>query len=114
MFTLAELGPQSVRGVNTPIPVFRVLREAPTGSRFEALRRAALAPLIGREHELALLVNRWETAKAGEGQLILLSGEAGIGKSRLVLCCASDCEANPASRSPIPAPRITATARFGR
>jgi class 3 adenylate cyclase len=85
MFTLAELGPQSVRGVNTPIPVFRVLREAPTGSRFEALRRAALAPLIGREHELALLVNRWETAKAGEGQLILLSGEAGIGKSRLVL-----------------------------
>ena len=85
LFSLVELGPQPVRGIETPIPVFHVLREAAAESRFEALRTVELGPLIGRDLELALLLDRWETAKVGEGQVVLLSGEAGIGKSRLVL-----------------------------
>ncbi len=85
LFSLVELGPQAVRGIDAPIPVFHVLREAAAESRFEALQTAELGPLIGRDQELALLLDRWETAKSGEGQLVLLSGEPGIGKSRLVV-----------------------------
>src|SRR5262249_28874547 len=77
---------QQIRGIEAPASAFRVLGEAATAeSRFEALRRAGVGPLIGREHELALLLDRWEMAKGGEGQVVLLSGEAGIGKSRIVL-----------------------------
>jgi class 3 adenylate cyclase len=85
LFVLADLGPQAIRGVTAPAPAFRVLGEAAAESRFEALRPGDIGPLIGREHELALLLDRWETAKGGEGQVVLLSGEAGIGKSRIVL-----------------------------
>jgi class 3 adenylate cyclase len=84
-FALTDLGSQQIRGIEVPAPAFRVLGEAASESRFEALRRADVGPLIGREHELALLLDRWETAKGGEGQVVLLSGEAGIGKSRIVL-----------------------------
>jgi len=84
-FTLTDLGPQQIRGIEAPLPAFRVLGEAAAEGRFEALRRADVGPLIGREHELALLLDRWEMAKSGEGQVVLLSGEAGIGKSRIVL-----------------------------
>jgi class 3 adenylate cyclase/pimeloyl-ACP methyl ester carboxylesterase len=84
-FTLTDLGPQQIRGIEAPVPAFRVLCEAAAEGRFEALRRADVGPLIGREHELALLLDRWEMAKSGEGQVALLSGEAGIGKSRIVL-----------------------------
>jgi class 3 adenylate cyclase/pimeloyl-ACP methyl ester carboxylesterase len=84
-FALAHLGPQQMRGIEASEPAFRVLGEAAAEGRFEALRRAEVGPLIGREHELALLLDRWEMAKGGEGQVVLLSGEAGIGKSRIVL-----------------------------
>ena len=84
-FALADLGPQEIRGIEAPALAFRVLGEAAAEGRFEALRRAEVGPLIGREHELALLLDRWEMAKGGEGQVVLLSGEAGIGKSRIVL-----------------------------
>ena len=84
-FALTDLGPQQIRGIEAPAPAFRVLGEAAAEGRFEALRRADVGPLIGREHELALLLDRWEMAKGGEGQVVLLSGEAGIGKSRIVL-----------------------------
>jgi class 3 adenylate cyclase len=84
-FALTDLGPQQIRGIEAPAPAFRVLGEAAAEGRFEALRRANVGPLIGREHELALLLDRWEMAKGGDGQGVLLSGEAGIGKSRIVL-----------------------------
>jgi len=73
-----------LKGVSTPVPVYRVLRESEAQSRFEVAVNKGLTPLVGRDEELRLLRRRWEQAKAGEGQVVLLSGEPGIGKSRLV------------------------------
>jgi class 3 adenylate cyclase len=84
LFECHDRGPQALQGVSTPVPVYRVLRESEAQSRFEASVRTGLTPLVGREEELGLLRRRWEQAKAGEGQAVLLSGEPGIGKSRLV------------------------------
>ena len=64
---------------------WQVLQERVVESRFEALHGSALSPLIGRDEEMGLLMRRWERAKAGNGQIVLISGEAGIGKSRLTL-----------------------------
>jgi predicted ATPase len=83
LFELEAMRPQILKGFAEPIHAWSVLRESPHVSRFEAVRAEAIAPLIGREHELSLLLHRWRLACEGEGQAILLSGEAGIGKSRL-------------------------------
>ena len=74
---------REVKGFAAPVPAWQVLRPSAVASRFEALRGAALTPLVGRDEEIDLLLRRWEQAKAGEGQVVLVSGEAGIGKSRL-------------------------------
>jgi class 3 adenylate cyclase len=84
LFECQELGPQTLKGVTAPMVLYRVIREAEAQSRFEAAVRTGLTPLMGRDEELALLHRRWEQAKEGQGQVVLLSGEAGIGKSRLV------------------------------
>jgi hypothetical protein len=63
---------------------WRVLGDSPTESRFEALHGTELTPIIGHEHEIGLLMERFELAKEGEGQVVLLSGEPGIGKSRMI------------------------------
>jgi class 3 adenylate cyclase/predicted ATPase len=84
LFTCQDLGLQELKGISTPVPAYCVLSESGMHSRFEAAVRKGLTPLVGREEELGLLRRRWEQAKAGEGQVVLLSGEAGIGKSRLV------------------------------
>jgi class 3 adenylate cyclase/predicted ATPase len=84
LFEFEELGPQILKGFGAAVRAFRVKREVQAESRFEALHAGGLTPLIGREQELALLHERWERAKEGEGQVILLDGEPGIGKSRLV------------------------------
>src|SRR5262245_34273270 len=84
LFECHTLGPQALKGVSTPVPVSRVLRESDVQSRFEVAIRTGLTPLVGREEELGLLRRRWAQAQAGEGQAVLLSGEPGIGKSRLV------------------------------
>ncbi|MGE0827224.1 MAG: adenylate/guanylate cyclase domain-containing protein [Candidatus Binatia bacterium] len=84
MFACHDLGPQTLKGIATPLTLYCVVRETDVQSRFEATVRTGLTPLIGRDEELALLRRRWEQAKEGEGQVVLLSGEAGIGKSRLV------------------------------
>jgi class 3 adenylate cyclase/predicted ATPase len=84
LFECQDRGPQALKGVSTPVPVYSVPRESEAQSRFEAAIRTGLTPLVGREEELGLLRRRWEQAKAGEGQVVLLSGEPGIGKSRLV------------------------------
>jgi predicted ATPase len=70
--------------VTTPLPLYRVVRESDAQSRFQVAVRIGLTPLVGREHELGLLQERWDRAKHAEGQVVLLSGEPGIGKSRLV------------------------------
>jgi class 3 adenylate cyclase/predicted ATPase len=83
LFELADLGAHEVKGFGRPVSAWRVLGEGRAEGRFEALRAATLTPLVGREGELALLLRRWEQAQDGEGQVALLSGEPGIGKSRL-------------------------------
>jgi len=65
------------------VPAWQVLRPSAVASRFEALHGSALAPLIGRDEEIDLLLRRWARAKVGDGQVVLISGEAGIGKSRI-------------------------------
>src|SRR5712692_10506846 len=83
-FECRDLGPQELKGVSTPISVYCVLSEGGSQSRFEVRIATGLTPLVGREEELGLLLRRWEKVKEGEGQVVLLSGEAGIGKSRLL------------------------------
>lgn len=84
IFDIETLGPTPLKGFADPVPVFRVTGERPAESRFETMRGGALVPLVGREHELALIVERWAMAKKQEGQIVELSGAAGIGKSRIV------------------------------
>ncbi len=83
LFEYRPLDAVAVRGYDVPIQAWLVLREAAIDSRFEALRAGGRIPLFGRDEELALLVRRWEQARDGDGRVVLLSGEAGIGKSRL-------------------------------
>ena len=79
LFDLADLGPQALAGFAEPQPAWRVIGESGMLSRFEALRSGA-TPLVGRDEELELLIRRWEQAKSGEGRVVLISGEPGIGK----------------------------------
>jgi class 3 adenylate cyclase len=82
-FTLDDVGLQRLKGIAEPVRVWQVLAERSVESRFDA-RAGRLTRFIGREHEVALLIDRFERAAAGEGQAVLLSGEPGIGKSRIV------------------------------
>jgi class 3 adenylate cyclase/predicted ATPase len=82
-FECEDLGDKTLAGINVPVRAWRVLRPSKAG-RFDAMRRAVLAPLVGREEEVALLARRWELVRQGKGQVVVLSGEPGIGKSRLV------------------------------
>jgi class 3 adenylate cyclase/predicted ATPase len=83
LFIYEDLGVHHLRGVADPMQAWRVIGERPTESRFEALQVAGMAPLIGREAEIDLLLRKWELARNAKGQVVLLSGEPGIGKSRL-------------------------------
>jgi class 3 adenylate cyclase/tetratricopeptide (TPR) repeat protein len=82
-FDLEASGPHDLKGIAAPVTAWRVLGEAAVESRFAASRHADM-PLIGRGHEIGLLLERWSRARAGEGQIVTIIGEAGIGKSRLV------------------------------
>jgi class 3 adenylate cyclase/predicted ATPase len=83
-FQCQDMGAQPLRGVAEPMRVYQVLRESGATSRLEVAQPRGLTPLVGRESEVTLLLERWEQVKAGHGQVVLLTGEAGIGKSRLV------------------------------
>jgi len=83
LFEYETIEPAALKGFQELVTAWRVLRERTIASRFEALRNAGLTPLVGREEEMELLLRRWQQIKTGEGRMILLSGEPGIGKSRL-------------------------------
>ena len=83
LFELEDLGSQELKGMSGPVRAWAALRPSLIESRFEALHGGSLTELVGREEELQLLLRRWSKIKTGEGQVVLLSGEAGIGKSRL-------------------------------
>ena len=82
-FDLVSLGLQPLKGLQHPVPIFAVERERSSDSRFEARTGRHLRPMVGRDQELALLGERWAQVRSGEGQCVLLVGEAGIGKSRI-------------------------------
>ena len=83
LFELEDLGPKDLKGLAGPVGAFAALRASSAEGRFEAMHGTSLTDLVGREEELELLLRRWSKAKTGQGQVVLLSGEAGIGKSRL-------------------------------
>ena len=85
LFELQVVQAKDLRGIPEPVQAWAALRASSAKGRFEALRATGLTALVGREEELELLVQRWSKAKSGEGQVVLLSGEAGIGKSRLIV-----------------------------
>ena len=83
LFELEDLGAQDLKGIVGQVQVWAALRPSSVESRFDALHASGLTELVGREEELEMLLRRWSKAKTGEGQVVLLSGEPGIGKSRL-------------------------------
>ena len=83
LFELRDLGAKDLKGIAEPARAWAALRASSVESRFDALHTTGLTPLVGREEEVELLLRRWSRARKGEGQVVLLSGEAGIGKSRL-------------------------------
>src|SRR5215469_3146005 len=85
LFEYRDLGTFEVKGIAAPVPAWRVLSPSAVASRFEALRGSVLTPLVGRDEEMALLLRRWERAKTGEGQVVSVSGEPGLGKSRIAV-----------------------------
>jgi class 3 adenylate cyclase/predicted ATPase len=95
LFELDDLGAQYLKGVEGPVRVWAALRPSSVESRFDALHTGALTELVGREEELELLLRRWSKAKAGEGQVVLLSGEPGIGKSRLTVALTGRLKGEP-------------------
>ena len=83
-FVFQDLGAVALKGVSRPVHTWRVMHPDETLSRFEAAHPAGLTPLVGRREELDLVMRRWHSAASGQGQVVLLSGEPGIGKSRIV------------------------------
>ncbi|MBI3303410.1 MAG: AAA family ATPase, partial [Deltaproteobacteria bacterium] len=84
LFEYEDRGIHALKGISTPVPLYRVTAASAAHSRFEAAVRSGLTPLVGREEELQFLQQRWEHARAGAGRAVLVTGEPGIGKSRLV------------------------------
>jgi class 3 adenylate cyclase/predicted ATPase len=95
LFECRDLGAIEVKGIAEPVPAWQVLRPSAVASRFEALRGSALTRLVGRDEEIDLLLRRWARAKAGDGQVVLVSGEPGIGKSRITAALAERLHAEP-------------------
>ena len=98
LFDLQDLGKKDLKGLAGPVRAWAALRASSAEGRFEALHTTGLTELVGREEELELLLRRWSKAKAGEGQVVLLSGEAGIGKSRLTAALLKRLSSEPHTR----------------
>ena len=97
LFDLEDLGPQQLAGFVEPQRVWQVLGESGEVSRFEALRSKTM-PLVGRDEEVELLLRRWKQSKRGEGRVVLISGEPGIGKSRLTAALSEHIGTEPHTR----------------
>ena len=95
LFDCRDLGAVEVKGLTAPVPVWVVLRPSAVESRFEALHGSALSPLVGRDEEIDFLLRRWTRTNAGDGQVVLVSGEPGIGKSRVVAALAERLRPEP-------------------
>ena len=88
LFDCCDLGPIATTSGTEPMRIWQVLGESIVASRFEALRGSALTRLVGRDEEIELLLRRWARAKSGNGQVVLISGEPGLGKSRITVALA--------------------------
>jgi class 3 adenylate cyclase/predicted ATPase len=95
LFEYRELAAVELKGIVGPVPVWQVLRPSAVASRFEALRGSALTRLVGRDEEIDLLMRCWAHAKTGDGQVVLVSGEAGLGKSRIAAALQECLDAEP-------------------
>jgi class 3 adenylate cyclase/predicted ATPase len=95
LFDYRDLGAVELKGITAPVAAWQVLRPSVVASRFEALRGSALTRLVGRDEEIDLLLRRWARAKAGDGQVVLISGEPGIGKSRITAALEERLHAEP-------------------
>ena len=98
LFEVEPAGTHELKGFLRPLPVWRVLGEAATESRFAATRSPGNAPLIGRANEIGLLLERWRLAQQGEGQIVTVIGEPGIGKSRLIEALHEEISGQPFAR----------------
>ena len=98
LFELEDLGAKDLKGIAGPVRAWTALRASAAEGRFEALHAGGLTALVGRDEELELLLRRWSKAKTGEGQVVLLSGEAGIGKSRLTAALLEPLAGEPHTR----------------
>jgi class 3 adenylate cyclase/tetratricopeptide (TPR) repeat protein len=98
LFEFKDLGFRDLKGISGPVRAWAALRPGYTESRFEALHTTGLTRLVGRKEEIELLVRRWSSASTGEGQVVLLSGEAGIGKSRVTVAIVEQIAAEPHTR----------------
>ena len=98
LFELRDLGARDLKGVAEPVRAWVALRASTVESRFEALHPSGLTALVGRTEETELLLRRWSRAKSGEGQVVLISGEAGIGKSRLTAALLENVAPEPHTR----------------
>jgi class 3 adenylate cyclase/predicted ATPase len=98
LFELEDIGTQDLKGIAGPVRAWAPLRPSSVDSRFEAFHASGLTELVGREEEIELLLRRWSKTKAGEGQVVLLSSEAGIGKSRLTAALLEHLAAEPHTR----------------
>ena len=98
LFELEDLGAHELKGITGAVRAWAALRPSSAESRFEAFHATGLTELVGRDEELDLLLRRWSKAKTGEGQVVLLSGEAGIGKSRLTAALLEHIATEPHTR----------------
>src|SRR5262249_38124370 len=98
LFEVEDLGPKDLKGISGPARAWAALWPSSVESRFEALHAGGVTALVGREEELELLLRRWSKARVGDGQVVLLSGEAGIGKSRLTAALTESIATEPHTR----------------
>ena len=99
LFELEDLGAQNLKGISGPVRAWTALRPSSVESRFDALHVSGVTELVGRDEEVELILRRWSKAKSGEGQVVLLSGEPGIGKSRLTAALMERLANEPHTRS---------------
>jgi class 3 adenylate cyclase/predicted ATPase len=98
LFDLEDLGAREFKGIAGQVRAWAALRASSAQGRFEAMHASGLTALVGREEESELLLRRWSKAKTGEGQVVLLSGEGGIGKSRLAAALLERLSGEPHTR----------------